>query len=210
HEGGGGDEVDVTFKIVGEPDPANGDPSKINAFVTAPYASGLDGALIAFTNSPANQNALQSQTATFTASATSGYAGDTSGRAPVIAYQWQRAPSGSSTFVSIAGANGTSYTTPILSLADSGAQYRLAAAAGDAVTNSSAATLTVAPDTVPPRPVTVTRVSADGLSVTLTFDGLMDKASTEDASGYTFNPGNIVATGASLAADRITVTLTTG
>jgi len=38
----------------------------------------------------------------------------------------------------------------------------------------------------------------------------MDKTSTETASGYVINPGNIVATGASLASDGITVTLTTG
>src|SRR5262249_5367746 len=125
------------------------------------WTTGLDGAYINFTNPPANQTGIQSKTATFTASATSGYQGDTSTLSPTIAYQWQRAAAGSSTFVSIAGANGTSYTTPVLTLADSGAQYRLAAAAGNAVSNSSSATLSVSPDTAPPRPVAITRVTAD-------------------------------------------------
>jgi hypothetical protein len=210
NEGGGGDKVDVTFKIVGEPDPVNGDVSRITAFLTAASGTALDGGYIAVTNPPANTTGIQSQTATLTIGATSGYIGDTSGASPGIAYQWQQAPAGSSTFASIAGANGPSYTTPILKLSDNGTQFRVAIVAGDATTNSSVATLTVLADTTPPRPVTVTRVTADGLSVTLMFDGLMDKASTETASGYKINPGNIVATNASLAADGITLTLTTG
>ena len=210
NEGGGGDKVDVTFKIVGEPDPANGDASRITSFLTAPLGMGMNGGYIVVTNPPQNTIGVQSLTATFTIGATSGYIGDASGAAPGLAYQWQKAASGSSTFVNIVGANGTSFTTPVLTLADNGNQYRVALVAADASTNSPAGVLTVSPDTTPPRPVTVTHVSADALSVTLTFDGLMDKTSTETPSGYTFNPGNIVATNASLASDGITLTLSTG
>jgi len=210
HEGGGGDKVDVTFKIVGEPDPVNGDPSKITAFLTAPYPMGLDGGYIVVTNPPQSLVGTQSLTTTLTIGATAGYIGDTSGAAPGLAYQWQSAPAGSSTFTSIGGANGTSYTTPILKLSDNGTQYRVAMVAADASTNSAVATLTVAADTAPPRPVQIISVSASGRTVILTFDGLMDKTATEAPAGYVFNPGNIVATNASLASDGLTVTLQTG
>jgi hypothetical protein len=210
HEGGGGDFVDVTFKIAGEPDPKNGDASRITAFTTAPWPKGLDGAYIVVTNPPQNVIGNQSRTATLTVGATAGYVGDTSGLAPSLAYQWQSAPAGSSSFVNIPGANGTSYTTPILKLSDNNTQYRVTIAGGDALTNSSIGTLTISPDTTAPLPVEVTAVSADGKTVSFTFNELMDKASVEDASGYVINPGSITATAASLASDGITVTLTTG
>ena len=210
HEGGGGDHVEATFKLFGEPDPQNGDPSKITTFYLAPWVQVLDGAYIVVTNQPQDATGLQSRTATFNVGATSGYIGDASGLSPAIAYQWQTAPSGSSTFTNISGASGTTFNTPVLTLADSGRKYRAAMLAADAATNSAAATLTVTPDTTPPRPVEVTGVSADGKTVTLVFDELMAKAATETASGYVFNPGNITATAASLDADLTTVTISTG
>lgn len=210
NEGGGGDKVDVTFKIVGESDPVNGDLSRITAFTTAPYPMGLNGGYIVVTNFPPSLNATQSLTATLTIGATSGYVGDTSSASPGIAYQWQSAPAGSSTFANISGANGTSYTTPLLKLSDNGTQYRVALIAGDASTNSSVATLTVTPDTIPPRPVSITGVGATARTIVLTFDELMDKTSAETPSGYVFNPGNIVATNVSLGSDGMTVTIQTG
>jgi len=170
NEGGGGDKVDVTFKIVGEADPVNGDASRITTFSTAPFPSGLDGGYIVVTNPPQTTTGIQSQTATFTIGATSGYIGDTSTRAPGIGYQWQTAPSGSSTFVNIPGANGTSFTTGILKLSDAGTQYRVALVAGDASTNSSVATLNVSPDVTAPRPVSITAVGATARTIVLTFD----------------------------------------
>jgi hypothetical protein len=210
NQGTGGDKVDVTFKFVGEPDPVNGDPSRITTFLTAPFPQALDGGYIVVTNPPQNVTGIQSLTATLTIGATSGYIADASGAGPALAYQWQSAPPGSSTFTNIIGANGTSYTTPILKLSDTGNQYRVAILAGDASTNSDIGVLTVNPDTIPPRPVTVTHVSADGRTVTLTFDALMDGASSQNPAGYTINPGNIAATNASLDPDGVTVTVMTG
>lgn len=210
HEGGGGDKVDVTFKIVGEPDPANDDASRINAFTTAAYPVGLNGAYIVVTNPPQNTTATQSRTATLTVGATTGYTGDNFVAGPAPAFQWQSAPSGSSSFANIVGANNNSYTTPILKLSDNGTQYRVAILAGDASTNSSVGVLTVSPDTVPPRPATVTKVFASGMHVELTFDELLDKASAETAANYVFSPGNIVATNASLDSASTTVTLLLG
>jgi len=182
----------------------------VNAFNTGVLPLALDGAFIAVTNPPQSTTGTQSVTATFTVAATSGFAGDNSGRAPSIAYQWQSAPSGSSTFTNIPGMNGTSFTTPVLKLSDSGTQYRVTLKANDATTNSAAATLTVAPDTTPPRPATVTRMSADGLQMILSFNELMDAASANTAANYVVNPGGIGATNASLDSSLSVVTLLFG
>jgi len=210
HEGGGGDNLAVTFKLKGDPDPAPGAAVAIAGFVLAPYVQGLDGASITVTNFPQNFTGAQSRTATLTIGATSGYIGDTSAASPGLAYQWQSAASGSSTFTNITAAAGASFTTPILKLSDSGAQFRVALLAGDTNITSSVATLTVTPDTTPPRPAQVTSVKAGFKVVTLTFDELMDKTSAETGANYVFSPGNVAGASGSLAADDTTVTVTTG
>lgn len=65
---------------------------------------------------------------------------------PPFTYQWQRSPDGA-TYADIAGATSDSYTTPLLSRADSGVRYRVIVnnATGTAVT-SSAAQITVNAD----------------------------------------------------------------
>ncbi|OLD52113.1 MAG: hypothetical protein AUI63_00290 [Gemmatimonadetes bacterium 13_1_40CM_2_60_3] len=208
HEGGGGDNFAATFKLLTDPAPASGDATKITGFLLAPYAQGLDGAYITVTNPPQSTTGIQNQTVTFTIGATSGYIGDTSSASPGLAYQWQSAPSGSSTFTNIPNASGSSFTTSLLKLSDSGAQFRVAMLAGDTNITSSAATLTVNPDTTPPRPVTVISVNAAGTVVTLAFAELMDKPSAETGANYVFTPGNVAGASASLAADGVTVTIT--
>ncbi|MCE2644726.1 MAG: hypothetical protein LW835_05765 [Burkholderiaceae bacterium] len=65
---------------------------------------------------------------------------------PPFTYQWQRSPDGA-TYADITGATSDSYTTPLLSRADSGMRYRVIVnnATGTAVT-SSAAQITVNAD----------------------------------------------------------------
>jgi hypothetical protein len=60
-----------------------------------------------------------------------------------LSYQWSSAPSGSSTFTTISGATGSSYTTPATTVAQSGTQYMCAVSNGNGSVNSSVATLTV-------------------------------------------------------------------
>src|SRR5439155_24497129 len=105
HEGGGGDHVEATYKLISEPDPQNGDVPRINAFTLTAYPMALDGAYIVVSNPPSDTLAFQSSTATFRISAGSAYFGDYSGVGPAIAYQWQTAPAGSSTFTNILGGN---------------------------------------------------------------------------------------------------------
>ena len=42
-----------------------------------------------------------------------------------LSYQWQKAPKGSNTYSDISGATATTYTTPLLTQADTGSQYRV-------------------------------------------------------------------------------------
>lgn len=98
-----------------------------------------------FTTQPANKSVIVGQTASFTAFALG---------VPAPALQWQRQAPATIGFIDIPGATAGAYLTPILALADTGAQFRCVATntAGDAA--SSAATLTVAAGGTAP---TVTR-----------------------------------------------------
>jgi len=78
---------------------------------------------------PGNRSAAEGASATFSVTASGDHLG----------YQWTRNQ------VAIAGATGTSYTTPALALADSGAIYAVVAYNGAGVTISSGAVLTVTP-----------------------------------------------------------------
>ena len=81
---------------------------------------------------PGNRSAVEGASATFSVAASGDHLG----------YQWTRNQ------VAIAGATGTSYTTPALALADSGAVYAVIAYNGAGVAISTGAVLTVTP--VPP------------------------------------------------------------
>jgi hypothetical protein len=86
------------------------------------------------TTQPANQTVTAGQTATFTVVA--------AGTAP-LAYQWQK------NGVNIAGATGTSYTTPATATSDSGSTFRVVVTNTAGTVTSAAATLTVNPAPAP-------------------------------------------------------------
>ncbi len=87
------------------------------------------------TTQPVNQTVTAGQTATFTVVA--------GGTAP-LSYQWQK------NGVNIAGATGTSYTTPVTATTDSGSTYRVVVTNTAGTVTSAAATLTVTAATVAP------------------------------------------------------------
>jgi hypothetical protein len=207
HEGGGGDNFAATYKLVGEPDPKNGDAPRLAGFVLDKYVNSLDGGLITITNQPQNATSIAGQKATLNIGATAGYIGDTSSASPGLGYQWQAAPTGSSTFTNVPGALGASYTTPLLKLSDNGTQFRVALLAGDATTNSSAATLTVTPDTTPPTLVSAILSSTDNTKVRVIFSEAMEAASSSLAANYTINNG-ITVSAAAFQADGKSVVLT--
>lgn len=208
-EGGGGDNLAVTWKLVGEANPVNGDAPKIDSsqLGTFPGAVALNGATITITNNLTNVTVLQNRSTVLNVAAVSGYTGDASGAGPALTYQWQTAPSGSTTFTNIPGATGTSFTTPLLGSADQGRQYRVVIRGGDATSNTAVSTVTITPDTTAPRPVTVGTVNAARNVVTLSFNELLNAASATTAGNYTFAPGNVTASSVTIAnGSNLTIT----
>jgi len=186
HEGGGGDNVDVTFKYVGEPDPTDGTPSRITPTTLGPYVQGLNGGYVVITNQPQGGTVAQGQNSTLTVAAYSGFTGDNSGAAPKIFYQWQTAPKGSSSFSDIASANGNSYTTPNLALANDGVQYRVNLLAQDASSNSAIAVLNVISDTNPPALVG-SGALIGSTQVGATFSKQLDPVTAGNPANYKIN-----------------------
>ncbi|MCI0743798.1 MAG: hypothetical protein L0Y58_00180, partial [Verrucomicrobia subdivision 3 bacterium] len=89
---------------------------------------------VAFIREPADTVALVGTTATFSA-VVNDPARST--------FQWQRKDPGAGSFVNISGATSGSFTTPVLSLADNGAEYRVVVTGPNNTITSRAALLTV-------------------------------------------------------------------
>src|ERR1022692_892628 len=163
HQGSGGDAFAATYKFSGAPDPANGSPPALVGSVLAVNA--YNNTYITITVPPQNAAANPGASATFAASAISGYLGDPAGvTAPPISYQWQSAPFASSTFAGIANATTNTYTTPALASADDGSQFRVALTTAGFATNSPTARLTVGQ-------LKFTSVSLSGSQVTISWSG---------------------------------------
>ena len=206
HQGGGGDDFAVTFKYSGAVDPADG---------TAPLLTGSAIGVVAYNNTfikinspPQNTVGVQGNPVTFSISATSGYLGNASAAGPAITYQWQSAPVGSLVFTNIPNANATAYTTPPLTLAQNGAQFRAVLSTAGATTNSVAAAATVVRDSHPPVPIQIVSVSANARTVGVAFSESLDPALAQTAANYVFTPGNLIATNASLDSTGTNVLVT--
>jgi len=113
--------------------------SNARGSVTSPIATltvqGAGGGAPTITVQPVNQTVTVGQTATFTVVAT--------GTAP-LSYQWQK------NSTAISGATSASYTTPVTTSADNGAQFVVVVSNSAGSLTSSAATLTVSASAVPP------------------------------------------------------------
>lgn len=141
-QGSGGDAFAATFKFSGAPDPANGDVPLLAGNLMVVNA--FNNTYITLTSVPQNVAVNPGTYATFSLSAISGYLGDPAGvPAPPISYQWQSLPFGAQLFANINGATATSYTTPMLTAADDGSQYRAVLTTAGNSTNSPAARLRV-------------------------------------------------------------------
>jgi len=111
-----------------------------------------------FNQNPVDQTVSAGQRATFTCSATG---------AGTISYQWQRQNPGGTTFNNISGATGTSYTTPVTTIAgDNNARYRCRASNSSGSTYSQSALLRVVVGTPPTVSIAVT---IDGSSARQTW-----------------------------------------
>jgi hypothetical protein len=124
---------------------------------------------------PTNQTVAEGQTATFTVSATG---------SGTLSYQWQKNDS------DIGGATNPSYTTPVLTPADSGSHYRcvVSNAYGSATTNEALLSVisVVAPQiTAEPLPLTVQDGQQASFSVTATGTGPLSYQWQKNAANVT-------------------------
>lgn len=132
NEGSGGDNLAVTYTMLGDPVPTNGTPPAIGGtnveMVAAPITK------LAFATQPANMSVFVDQAAQFNSVAE--WDGEI---AP--SYQWYRRQDGTST--AIAGATGNNYRISNAALADNGAQFYVVARSSTMTATSSVAALTV-------------------------------------------------------------------
>ena len=137
-----------------------------------------------FFRQPTNQTARVGQTASFTAIAVG---------TPPPTLRWQRLAPGAAMFEDVANATSETYTTPVLTLADDGTQYRCLGInpVGGAI--STVATLTVTEPTVPTvvsfSPANGTKNVPVTTLVTVTFSEPMDPA-TIKATTFTLRRKN--------------------
>jgi hypothetical protein len=208
HQGGGGDDLAVIYKLAGAADPANGTAPNLIGTNIGTYA--YDNTFITITRPLEDAVAVEGSSAAFSVGASSGYLGDTSGATPPpLVYQWQSAPNSSGSFVDLPGANASTYVTPALTLTDNGSEFRSAIITAGALTNSSPGLLTVVHDATPPVPVQIVSVSTSARAVTVAFSEPLDPASAQNAANYLFAPGNLNPTNAILDSTGTNVTIST-
>ncbi len=186
-EGGGGDNLAVTWQKPGESDPADYSPP-IPAANLVVY--GL--ATPVFSAQPSNLTVAEGSNATFTVQLVETLA---------ASYQWLR------NGTNIPGAISSSYTLNAVQLADSGSTFQCRAANPLGTTNSFTATLTVTPDTNRPT-ATYAQNFGDNTLITVGFSEPLDPLSAGTAANYLVNNGVSVLK-ATLLPDGQTVVLKT-
>ena len=180
-EGGGGDSVAATVIRSTDPDPQDGDAPTLTGALIGTYLD-PNGAAITIDRQPASQEVSEglSHTLAIAASGTSAYG-------QFVDYQWQQASAGSSNFTDIAGATEDTLETPVLTLAESGIQYRVVLSVPTLNVTSEVATLSVIKDTVPAEVLSVAAKSANKLLVK--FNEGIDATSGAVAGNYALSDG---------------------
>jgi hypothetical protein len=131
------------------------------ALLTVSAAPGLP----AFTYMSEGATVIAPDPATFTVVATG---------TPTPTLQWQVSTDGGATFADLAGATGSSYTTPATGAADDGNRYRVVATNSVGPARSSAASLTVRLPTLPSfttQPVDVAIIAGGSAQFTVAVSG---------------------------------------
>ncbi len=184
----GADDFGVTYIMAGDTDPVNGTAPTVTGAVIGTYLD-PNGASIDITQQPVDTTAQAGKTAEFTVTATG-----ISTYGNTVIYQWQKAPPGSGTFTDIPGATASSYTTPILLLADSGTKYQVICSVLPISVPSAAATLTVVVDNVPPKIAGASAVASqtgNTFDVGVSFDEVVDATSAGTQANYALSAGSI-------------------
>ncbi|HUL51050.1 MAG TPA: lamin tail domain-containing protein, partial [Candidatus Nitrosotalea sp.] len=186
-EGGGGDNLAVTWQKPGDPAPANGDPPIAGNYLI-PY--GLGPPVI--TVQPTNANVVEGGFATFTVQLA---------RNLGVTFQWQRGTT------DIPGATNSSYLISPVALSDSGSTFHCFIVNGYGSTNSATVTLTVSPDVTPPALTSVGSLG-DPQILTVIFSEPVEAASATDRYNYTIDNG-VTVLSAAFGTDTRTIVLTT-
>lgn len=143
------------------------------------------------TEEPGNVTATNGQTAAFWVNAVG-----------AIAYQW------SSNSVAIGGATNAVYTTPPLTLAANNTSYAVTVTTLDGSTNSTAAMLTVEPDTTPPTVWSAT-ASANSNNIVVVFSEGVTAATALNTANYSLNGVAPVSAVAGSQANQVILTTAT-
>jgi len=220
-EGTGGDYLAVTYKLLADPDPANGDDSRLVGNAIGFYAPRIPW--VAFLQQPVNQTvASGGNSVTFTAlgysapSIMPGTTGDPRGLfglpATNVNYQWYK------NGTPIAGATASSYTQIPVLPSDGGAQFVCGIRAlgyadnslNPILSNSIPAVLTVVTDTAPPTiSYAATLQNTNQIPtlfvVDITFSEWMDATTLTNPANYSVAGATI--TNIVLAANHRTVEL---
>ena len=190
-QGGGADNLAVTWQLPGGPPIQNFDPPISGTYLAA-YAN-PDGAALTITGQPQNVVVEEHQTALFSVQLSSASAD--------IAYQWQREG------VDIPNANSPRYLTPLLTLSDNGSHYRCLVTVPGFSTASEAVMAEVTADTTPPRIASAQgNLSLD--QITLRFSEPVNPADSTNLANYALS-GGLTATNIVLGPDQKTVVLYT-
>lgn len=165
--------------------------SMMGAYVAAPLAPRDFGGVLSIVQQPASATVEDQNLATFSVQV------NNPSRLPV-AYQWYRDN------VAIPGAFGPTYSFYV-SPADDQAKFKVEAAKIGAFLTSSEATLTVVPDTTPPRALSATSSSANTSNIVVRFSERIQQGPAQDPFNYGFPAATILS--ATLEADAQTVTI---
>lgn len=181
-QGNGGQAASVTYKLAGQPDPTYGSPSLLAGDNVAAVQA-QDGDVVVISNQPVDVTVQEGFPATFSVAATA-YAIGNPAAAPPIEYQWFRISGGVTN--AIAGAQNSTYSNPPEAIGNSGQQYYCQITTLAYQTNSSAATLTVVPNTTKPA---IVAIGGTATNLFVTWNELLDSASAVNPANYSLNDG---------------------
>jgi hypothetical protein len=176
-EGGGGDGVSLGWELPSSPGTISVIPGS-NLVVTV----NADNSTVNITQQPATVTGVDGKTVTYSVAATGA-----SDLGNTVLFQWQKNGQ------DIPGAIKSSYTTPVLSVADTGTKFKVNVTVPGKTVASTEVTLTVVPDTFPPVIVGVGAIknSNNNFDVGVEFDEALDKTSASLQSNYTLSGGTI-------------------
>jgi hypothetical protein len=178
-EGGGGDFLQMATREEADTTAAAG-LRPIGGSLIGVLANGT-GVGITIQQNPQNTNTVEERTVTFDARGAATPAGTP------VAYQWQK------NGVDIPGASSARLTLNNVQLADNNTTYRaVIRTIGGIQQTTTAATLTVVPDTFPPQPRVAALLNSSGqYQISVTFDEEVLDAGAEVQANYTVSPGTI-------------------